>query len=165
MRFFIPLLLLFFVGCGYKPSSEFTRASLGGSVYVQVEINAKEASTIPYIKDTMIEAVIRRFHSRVKSEERAQTVMFMRLNSVSFTPISYDSNGFVVAYRANVDISIRYKKKDGAYKIYNAQGVHDFTIQPDSVISDANRENAIKTGTNRAIDSFISYISAKGMLK
>ncbi|MFP4332707.1 MAG: LPS assembly lipoprotein LptE [Campylobacterales bacterium] len=165
MRFLIPLLLLFFIGCGYKPSSEFTRASLGGSVYVQVEINAEEATTIPYIKDSMIEAVIRRFHSRVKSEDMADTVMFMRLSSVSFTPVSYDSNGFVVAYRANVDISIRYKKKNGAYKIYNAQGIHDFTIQPDSVISDTSREKAIKIGTDRAIDSFISYLSAKGILK
>ena len=166
MRFFLPLLLLFFAGCGYKPSSDFTRSSIGGSVYVEVEINAKEAVSIPYIKDSMIEAVIRRFHSRVKSEEMADTVMYMRLNSVSFTPLNYDRDGYVVAYRANVSISIRYKTKNSSsYKIYSAKGIHDFTIEPDSVISDANRENAIKIGSNRAIDSFISYLSAKGILK
>lgn len=165
MRFFLPLLLLFFAGCGYKPSSDFTRSSIGGSVYVEVEINAKEAISIPYIKDSMIEAVIRRFHSRVKSEEMADTVMYMRLNSVAFTPLNYDSNGYVIAYRANVDISIRYKKHGAAYKIFDARGVHDFSVEPDSVISDTSRENAIKIGSNRAIDSFISYLSAKGILK
>lgn len=165
MRYLTLLLIfsLFFVGCGYKPSSTYTKKSIDKRVYVSVMVNPKEPINTPLIKDSMIEAVVSRFHSRVASKESADTIISLELRSVNFTPLTYDDMGYVTAYRALVSLVVRYGKPDGSPNLFYASGEYDFNIEPSSVISDANRQDAIKNATTKAIDSFISYLSSKGV--
>lgn len=161
------LILLTFVllaGCGYRPSSEYTKKVLNDSVYVAVKVNAKEPVNIPFIKDVMVESVVKRFHARVFAKKEADTIITMDLKEVDLTPLTYDSNGFVTAYRTVVKIVIQYDGKEGRGD-YFAVGEHDFAIKPNSVVSDTNKQNSIKYASESAIDSFVSYLSAKGVVQ
>jgi len=160
----ITIFSLLFIGCGYKPSSTYTKKSINQKVYVGIEVNPKEPTNIPFIKDSMIEAVVSRFHSRAVSKESADTVINIELKSVNFTPLTYDSNGYVTAYRALISLVIKYGKPNESPNLFYASGEYDFNIEPNSVISDTNRQDAIKNASAKAIDSFISYLSSKGAL-
>lgn len=160
----ITIFSLFFIGCGYKPSSTYTKKSINQNVYVGIEVNPKEPTNIPFIKDSMIEAVVSRFHSRVVDKNSADTVINIELKNVSFTPLTYDSNGYVTAYRAVTTLVFKYGKPNEPQNLFYASGEYDFNIEPNSVISDSNRQDAIKNASAKAIDSFISYLSSKGAL-
>jgi len=41
-------------------------------------------------------------------------------------------------------------------------GFYDFPIEPEAIISDSLRFQAIKNGSAKALDAFISYITQKG---
>jgi len=166
MRFALSfILVVFLLGCGYKPSSTYTKKVVGNSVYVSVAVDPREPTNIPFIKDSMIEAVVSRFRARVAEKKLADTVMLLELKSVDFSPLTYDKDGYVRAYRTIVEIVINYSSKGEGENLFFARGEYDFNIEPNSVISDSNRQNAIKNASAQAIDSFFSYISSKGALK
>jgi ribosomal protein L21 len=48
---------------------------------------------------------------------------------------------------------------------YNVSGYYDFGIEPQAIISDQARFEAIRAGAAKAIDSFIAQVSAEGSLK
>lgn len=162
-HFLLLLIVLLLNGCGYRPSSEYTKKVIKDSVYVSVKVNPQEPVNIPFIKDVMVEAVVKRFHSRVFSKKEADTIIAMDLKDVQLDPLTYDSNGFVTAYRTTVDIVIQYDGKE-VRGDYFAVGEYDFSIAPNSVVSDTNKQDAIKNASASAIDSFISYLSAKGAM-
>ena len=51
-------------------------------------------------------------------------------------------------------------------KKYNEKvvGYYDFPIEPNAVISDAKRFDAIRFGAQKAIDSFVSIMAMRGAI-
>jgi len=159
--FFVSL-LLFVVGCGYKPTSVYTKKVLGDRIYVDVSISKVDPQNSVLITDAINEAVIDKFKAKLATKESATSKLHISLGSTSFKPIQYDENGYVIAYKTYVTLSSRYTDKDGVSKTVHTTGDYDFSIEANSVISDNKRFEAIKFASLKAIDELISKISIRG---
>jgi len=155
------LVLFFIVGCGYTPASKHARKVVGTRLFVEVTVSLEDPENAVLIKDATRKAVVTRFHSSLVPEEQALTHLRVELSSITFSALQYDSNGYVVVYRANVVLNV-IRKSAGEEKSYSAKGNHDFTIEPNAVITDAQRFDAIRSGSLKALDSFIAQVGAEG---
>ena len=158
--------ILFFVtftlvACGYKPSAKFSREVVGDRVSTNVVISAHDPANTVIIKDAVDAAIIKVFHASLTSRSSSQTHLQISISNPSYTPVQYDTNGYVVAYRTTITLTIT-KYHDGQSKTYTAKGTYDFSIQPNAIISDQERFEAIKFSSEKAIRSFLAQVSAEG---
>ncbi len=156
-------ILLFFISCGYKPTSVYTKEALGESIYAQVEISLSDPENSVLIKDAVNEAIVSQFRSKIVPKERADSEFYITLNSVSFVPIQYDTNGYVIAYKTYVGLKTRYIDRDKKEHNIYTQGNYDFPIESNSLISDTKRFEAIKFASQKALDSVRSKIAIKAL--
>jgi len=147
--------------CGYRPSSKYAREVLGNRINTDVVISLKDPENTVFIKDAVDTALIEVFHASLTTSNYADTKLVIKLQSPSYAPTQYDTSGFVVAYRATITLSITRKSKN-LVKHYTAKGTYNFTVSPNSVLTDQERYNAIKFGSIKAIQSFIAQVSAEG---
>ena len=80
---------------------------------------------------------------------------------MSFVPLQYDINGYVILYRAKITLKITKTDKESS-KVYTANGTYDFAIEPNAVVSDQARFEAINFGAQKAIDSFVAQVASSG---
>ena len=113
------------------------------------------------IKDAARKAVVTRFHSSLVPQAQAKTTLWVELTGISFTPLQYDTNGYVIVYRANINTNVT-RRRNAEKKSYNTRGSYDFAIEPNAVITDNQRFEAIRRASLKAIDSFIAQVGAEG---
>ena len=154
-------LFIFLTGCGYKPSSHYAKQVMGETVSTEVLISMEDPENTVIIKDAIDSAVIMRFKSSLRDRGSAQTHLRISLKSVLFSPLQYDQNGYVIAYRTTINLGI-IRKTNGTSKTYAVKGTHDFAIEAQAIISDQARFEAIQSGAGKAVDSFIALIAAEG---
>jgi hypothetical protein len=159
--FLIPFLL---IGCGYKPSSVYTKKVLGSNIHVSAKISRTDPKNSVLIKDAVNEAVIGRFNAKLVDKKEADTDLIVSIGSVSFTALSYDNDGYVISYKAKVVLNATYKTSSGKSKSFSTTGEFDFPIEANSVISDSKRFEAIKFASSDAINEIISKISIIGIM-
>lgn len=152
-----------FAGCGYKPSSYYSKKAIGDKVYAKVEMLRSDPENTVVIKDAINEAVITKLKSKLVSESEANTKLFIKVASVSFSAVQYDANGYVILYRAALVLDTTVLSKGGS-KQFSTSGSFDFPIEPNTTISDSKRFEAIKNSGAKAIDMLISHISVLGAL-
>ena len=157
----LSLIILLFCACGYSPSAKFSREVVGEKVSTSVIISAVDPENTVIIKDAVDAAIIEIFHASLVSKAFSSTHLVLTLGNPSYTPVQYDSDGFIVAYRTSISLSILRKTKNVS-KNYTAKGTYDFTITPNAVITDKERFDAIKYSSSKAIKSFLAQISAEG---
>lgn len=160
----ILLLLLIVVtisGCGYKPSAKFSRAALGEKISTSVIISAQDPENTVLIKDAVDRAIIEIFQASLVSRAVSDTHLVLNMSEPSYSPIVYDKNGFVIGYRMSVRLTI-VSHQNGISKRYNTVGYYDFTVAPNTIVTDQQRFDAIGFGATRAIRSFIAQVSAEG---
>jgi hypothetical protein len=162
-KIFVLAVTLFFIGCGYKPTSYFAKEVLGNNIYAQIDISRTDPKNSVIIKDAINEAIITRFGARLSTKEAADTKIYVSLSSVKFTPILYDINGYVISYKAKVTLKMRYIDKADESGIITTEGEYDFPIEANSVISDTKRFEAIRYASLDAINEFVSKVSIKGI--
>jgi len=162
-RLLLSLLVLFLGACGYKPTLHYTRALMGDNIYVEVKTSLQDPENSVLIRDALNEAVIGKFRSRIVPRQKADATLVMELKRVSFLPIQYDKNGYVIAYKTYVDLLTHYRDRKGRSGDITSTGDYDFTIESNSVISDTKRFEAIKYASYKAVDEFISKLSVKGI--
>jgi len=157
----IALSTILLSGCGYKPMTQYTKNLFTDKVYVDVDVYLRDPENAVLVKDALNEAVISRFNAKLTSKKDATTQLKVKFGRVTFSPIQYDSNGYAVFYRAKVTLDISYmvNGKKGHEKVV---GYYDFPIDPNAVISDAKRFEAIRFGAQKAIDSFVSLMAMRG---
>ncbi len=156
-------LFLIVTACGYKPSSHTIKNIFSDTVYVEVLVDRIEPENAPFIKDELSRLVYNRFKGRVASKEKAESQIRVRYDGSTFTPLAYE-NGYVVRYRANIRVIFDMITKEGKIK-KNISTVHEADIQASSLASSTLRTEAIRKGLEKALDEFLAYVSAKGMLK
>lgn len=163
LRIFILIFItFFFVSCGYKPSSKFSRNVIGEKVSTSIVIAARDPENSVIIKDSVDEAVIKVFRSSLVSKNESDTHLVFSIDDPSYTPIQYDQDGYVSAYRTTLKLSVERHHK-GSVKRYKTKGVYDFSIDPKkAIITDQERFEAIKNSAVKAIDSFLAKVSAEG---
>jgi hypothetical protein len=155
------LVTLLLSGCGYKPSAKFSRQVVGEKISTSVVISAVDPENTVIIKDAVDAAIIEVFHASLTSREFSQTHLNVTLGNPSYTPVQYNADGFVVAYRTSIILHIVRTTK-GMNKNYIAKGTYDFAIAPNAIISDKERFDAIKNSSTKAIKSFVAQVSAEG---
>jgi len=156
--------MVFMTACGYKPSAKFARAVVGEKISTSVKISLVDPENTVIIKDAVDAAIINVFHASLVPKSDSQTHLVLQLSNPSYTPIQYDSDGFIVAYRTTINLRILRTSKNET-KNYVAKGTYDFSITPNAVISDKERFDAIKFSSEKAIRAFVAQVSAEGTRK
>ena len=156
-------LLFILTACGYKPSSHMIKNIFADTVFVEVMVDRVEPENAPFVKDEMNRLVYTRFKGRVTSKEKAKSQIRITYAGSTFTPLSYE-DGYVTRYRANIRVRFNMVTKEGKMQ-KNINAVHEADIQASSLASSTLRTEAIRRGLEKALDEFLAYVSAKGMLK
>jgi len=155
---------LFILGCGYKPSSFYTKRVLGENIHVEAKISRKDPKNSVLVKDAVNEAVVGRFGAKLSDKKSADTNLVASIGSVKFTPTVYDQDGYVIAYKASVRLNASFKTEKNVIEKFSTVGEFDFPIEANSVISDTKRFDAIKNASSDAINEIISKISIMGIM-
>ncbi|WP_345992440.1 hypothetical protein [Sulfurimonas sp. HSL-1716] len=148
-------------GCGYLPSSKYAREVVGDKVSTQVIISAVDPQNTVLIKDAVDSAVIKSFKTSLTDRAHSTTHLVISLQGVSYAPVQYDNNGYVIGYRTTTVLKIDMIH-EGISKVYSVKGTYDFAIEPNAIISDQIRFEAIKYSATKAISSFVAKVSAQG---
>jgi hypothetical protein len=172
MRYFSQLLssLLFVIllinlsSCGYKPSAKYAREVLGRKISTSVVISAQDPANTVIIKDAVDQSLIEVFHASLTDRKYSDSHLILSISEPTYTPVQYDANGYVIAYRATIHLGVTRISQD-IQKKYNTTGTYDFSIVPNAVLTDQERFDAIKYSALKAISSFIAQISAEGISK
>lgn len=154
-------LFLLVTGCGYLPASKEARKVVGEKLFVEVTVPLEDPENAVIIKDAMQKAVVTRFHSSLVSENEAKTTLMVVMTSIAFRPLQYNENGYIIVYRAGIRVGIT-RESEGKKKIYTSLGNYDFTIEPNAVITDTQRFEAISRASLKALDSFVAQVGAEG---
>lgn len=153
--------LLVLGGCGYAPAAYYAKNVLGESVSTEVVISMEDPQNTVIIKDAVDTAVITKFRTKLAPKESAETHLRISVRSVTFTPLRYDINGYVVTYRATVTMAIE-RTHEEKKKSYALRGTYDFAIEPNAIITDQARFQAISQGAAKGIDAFVAQVAAQG---
>ena len=150
--------------CGYKPSSHMIKNVFNDTIYVEVNVDRAEPENAPFVKDEMNRIVYTRFKGRVVSKEQAESQIRISYAGSTFDPLSYDNNGYVSRYRANVRVRFDMLTKQGRV-IKNISSVVESDIHNSALNSSALKTEALSKGLEKALDEFIAYVSVKGLLQ
>lgn len=164
VRVVLIFVITFLSACGYKPSAKYARSVVGEKVSTSIIISSEDPENTVVIKDAVDAAVIETFHASLVSRNYSDTHLEFSISSPSYSAIQYDTNGYIVAYRATIVLRILRTTKE-LKKRYSAKGTYDFTISPNAVITDQERYDAIKNSASKAISSFVAQVSAEGSRK
>ena len=156
-------MVLLVSACGYKPSSHMIQNVFSDTVYVEVIVDRVEPENAPFLKDEMNRLVYTRFKGRVVTKEQAQSQISLSYAGSTFTPLAY-KEGYVTRYRANVKVKFDMVNKEGKVS-KTISSIVESDIQESSLDSSVLRTEAIRIGLGKALDEFLAYVSAKGMLK
>ncbi len=157
----LALIFLLFSACGYAPSSKYARKIVGEKISTSVVISAVDPQNTVIIKDAVDVAILEVFHASLVAKELSTTHLKLKLGKLVYTPIQYDAQGFVVAYKTTVKLGINRKTKN-KNKDYIVFGTYDFEITANAVITDKQRFDAIKFSSQKAIRAFVAQVSAEG---
>jgi len=147
--------------CGYRPSAKFSRELLGQKISTEVQISAQNPENTVLIKDAVDSAIVETLQASLTTKNDSDTHLKIVMANPSYAAIQYDANGYIISYRMLVTLKIT-KYKEGKSKTYKSIGSYDFSVTPNSVITDQERFDAIKFGAAKAIDSFIAKLAAEG---
>ncbi len=161
MKYWILGAWIVLAGCGYQPSSHLAKNVVGDSVSTEVIVRMEDPQNTVIIKDAVDSAVITKFRTGLASKSEAVTHLKIAINSVTFSPLRYDTNGYVITYRARVMLSIN-RTRDNKSMNYRTKGTYDFDIEPNAIISDQVRFEAIRQGAQKALDAFVAQVAAQG---
>ena len=155
--------ILLLTACGYKPSSQYTKPIIGEKVYTEVEVSLSDPENAVLIKDALNKALYTRLKSKATRKKHADSSMYVAYKNIRFIPIQYNKNGYVVHYQAHITLVFTFVKG----KVTEQRqiiGRYEFPIRPSAIISNDLRFKAIEQGSIKALDQFIAYLSAKGVL-
>ena len=149
--------------CGYKPSSHLIKNVFTDTVYVEIVVDRVEPENAPFIKDEINRLVYTRFKGRVTSKAEAKSQIRIAYAGSTYAPLAYE-DGYVIRYRANIRVRFDMVNKEGKTS-KTITAIVESDIEASSLTSSTLRIEAIRLGLAKALDEFLAYVSAKGMLK
>ncbi len=156
---------IFLVGCGYKPTSHYAKQKVKGNVFVDMHISIEDPKNSVIIKDTMTEILINRFGAKlVYDKSIADTLFYLKLNSVSMQVLQYDEDGFEQLYRAHVNIDVNYSSNTDKGSV-TVSGIHDFSVDGQDEITEIQRFDAIRNASSKALEEVMSKIAVETFRK
>lgn len=163
MKFFLmTIALLVVTACGYKPSAHYIKNIFAESVYVEVKVDSVEPENAPFVRDELNRMIYTRFKGNITTEDLATSKIYASYGGSSFSPLAYE-DGYVTRYRANIRVHFKMETEDANLTKAISSRVEE-DIQASSLTSSTLRTEAIRQGLAKALDEFIAYVSAKGMI-
>ena len=114
-NFVVFLSLVFFIACGYNPTSKMASNVFDKNVYVNVELSMQDPRNSIFVADTLKEMVISKLGRRLALKHEADDIINVRMNNLSFIPLVYDKNGYVITYKAKLNLDFNVVFKDGQF--------------------------------------------------
>ncbi len=151
-----------FCACGYLPTSKVASSVFSDKIYINAVISQRDSRNSIYIVDTIREIIINKLGKSPALKEEADDILYVAMESLSFIPIIYDANGYVIAYKARIVLVFDASFKNGRKEKIKTSGDYDFAISPNTVISDTARFEAIRFASSEAFDEFVSMVAIKG---
>lgn len=165
MRLLAPIVaFLLIAGCGYRPSSHFTRHALGQNIYTEINIPIEDPESSLLIIDAINEAVVSKFKARLTSKEEADTTLLIKNASFATQGLQKDEKGYTILYRTTATLSILLVTKT-AKKSFNVSGIYDFAVTADSVVSEEKRLVSFKLATIKALDAVTPVLASMGAVQ
>lgn len=161
MKYWILSALILFAGCGYQSASHYAKSVVGESVSTEVVVSMEDPQNTVIIKDAVDMAVITKFRTSLVPKNVSKTHLKISIAGVTFAPLRYDTNGYVITYRTTVSMNFQ-RIHEGKTQNYSTRGMYDFAIEPNAIITDQARFEAIRQGSQKGIDAFIAQIAAQG---
>lgn len=161
------LFAFLFTACGYKPTTYMAKKELSGKVFVKVHIDLKDPRNAVLIKDSVNQLLVQKLDSKlVYDEKSADTIMNVKIGSVSMQELQYDREGYNKLYRALVTLNVKYTKKaTKKTSSFNVSGEHNFSIDDGTTITDTKRFEAIENASDDALDEVLSKIAVQSFKK
>ncbi len=159
--FIVSYSLFTITACGYKPTSYYTKNEISGLVFVNLHVNINYATNSVSIKDTVNEMVIKEFGATLTDNKTsADTLIDIRLDSISFSTLEVDDQGYVTLYRTKVIIKFIYTNvKSKKTKTLKLSAYDDYSVDTDSVITDTNKRESVKIASQKALSEIFSKIA------
>jgi len=183
-KILLSISLLILIGCGYKPSAHYIKNVFNDTVFVDVKVSTSEPENAVYVKDALHRMVITRFQGKVVPKEQAESILEASYDGTNFAPVSYDSNGYITRYRATVRMKFKltHKKLKASSTTIAKKPLTSTTtakkslsrsisayveedIHASSSLSSSLRILAIRKGMEKALDQFLAFVAAKGMIE
>lgn len=166
----ISLAAVVLAACGYAPIADLTSGFIAQDVFVESKISLQDPQNSVALKDAISNAVTHKLRRQIVPKELSQTQIVASLNSLTFTPVIYDSKGFITTYKAIV--SITYEVTNGEQRRrFTTSGEYSFTPTRQSTsfstssLSENERYNAILKASEDSFDDFISLLAVNSMVK
>ena len=160
MRFFF-LISLFFLSCGYKPSSTYQEKVLGKNINPQVVIDIKNPRETIFLKDAVNDAIYTILGNNV-CYNNCDSKIVINPSSFSLSVLDYDKNGYPVLYRSEVILKVDVIKGK-LHKKYVVRGSYDFRIESQSILNDEAKLNAYKNASINALNKLFALIARDGV--
>ena len=156
------IVVIFFYGCSYKPSSVYVRNVLGNNIYTKINISAKNPESMPLVVDAINEAIVSKYKSKLtKIKEEADSVIVISNAHFTTEGLQKDENGYTVLFRTTAYLSVLIKTKDYT-KRFKLMGNYDFAQTPDSILSEEKRLTSFKFATIKALDEITAKLAYLG---
>jgi len=158
---FTILILIFFISCGYRPSSYYAKEELGNNIFVNLEVSLSDPRNSVLIKDIVTKVLIQKIGSNMtNSDSKADTIMNLRINSIDILTLQYDADGYNKLYKAVVVIGVKYiNKVTQKTKDFAVEAEYDFAVDINANINDNQRYEAIKKASEKAITEILSKVA------
>ena len=155
-RFILSFLVIIFTSCGYKPTINFAKEKYNNkSGFIEVSIDYDNANNSVYLKDALIEFAVNKLSlNLINNKKEAKIIISGKINSISQTQLQSDTTGFGKIYRENVSLAISINGKS-----YTLSSYYDFTVDPNSGITESKKEEAIKNAIKKALNSLFSKVA------
>ena len=162
-KLFLLSFFIIFIGCGYKPVTNYAKKEIQGLVYVDLNVNMDASSGTVFLKDTMSRLIIGQLEGKVTDDkELADTVIYLSIPTISHrTLTSYE--GYASRYRTSVTIAVRYLKKGTALKSFTVSEYSDYEAQSDAQLSDQRKEQGIIDATENAMKKVFTKIALNNL--
>jgi len=155
------LLLFLLTACGYKPSAQFAKKVLGERIYTKVDVSLANPENAVLTKDGLNRALQTRLKTIVTRKSDADSMIAVRYENIRFIPLQYDKNGYVVHYQVVMRLHFTFEKGEH-HEEHSIVGRYEFPISPTAIIAYDLQLKAIEKSATKALDQFITHISAKG---
>jgi hypothetical protein len=153
--------LLFLGGCGYKPVSHYAREQIHGLVYVSSETSLQDPQNSVVLQDSISQMIVGNLGLVLTDKkELADTIVDVSLGKPTISQIQYDTQGYVRTYRATVKVTLNYDNKQKKGTV-SSSGEYDFEAGDIYTITDAERFNAIKQASSKALEDILGKLAVE----
>ena len=147
--FFIILLLLVGMGCGYRfAGEEFGPSPEIQSIAIPTFTNGTyEAGIETIVTNALLAELVRDGRIKVVGEDEADAIMEGTVTSFSTSSVSYDPTGVVLEYRTWVSLDVMVKRHKRGEVLWSRRGLTEsevYRVSSDVLFTEVEKERAIR---------------------